>query len=96
MRRNGLSRHDIIAAIRNRGVTVRELSRRISPTKDSTAVSKALSRPWPRVEAAIAKFLNMQPEEIWPHRYDAAGIPLRNEKISTDGRPAERLNGRAA
>lgn len=96
MRRKGLSRHDIAAAIRNQGVSLSELSRRLSPTGDISAVSKALSQPWPRIEAGIAAFLDMKPEEIWPERYTPAGNPIRSAQTSTSRRSAERLSGKAA
>jgi Ner family transcriptional regulator len=41
------------------------------------AVAKALRVPFPKMERLIAKKLGMQPEQIWPERYNADGTPNR-------------------
>ena len=41
------------------------------------AVSLALRKPYPKMEAVIATALEMQPSELWPDRYDEQGNPNR-------------------
>ncbi len=60
-------RADIVAALKKRRLSVRQLSRE-SGLKDDT-LANALRSPWPKGEAIIAKALNVKPEEIWPSRY---------------------------
>lgn len=68
-------REDIKAAIRRRGVTLAELAGCFGVHR--SAVSIALQRPYPRLEAMIAKFLGETPQAIWPSRYDTvSGAPL--------------------
>jgi len=50
------------------------------------AISQALNRPWPSVEAKIAKALHKKAVDIWPDRYDRDGNPL--------GQRAEKKNSR--
>lgn len=40
-----------------------------------TAAGKALKRPWPAMEAIIARELGMAPQDLWPSRYDESGEP---------------------
>lgn len=61
------------------GMTLTDLS--LSVGLNRNACSLALSVPWPKAEAAIAKLLGFEPWEIWPDRYDAERRPTR-------GRPA--------
>ncbi|MCL2726303.1 MAG: helix-turn-helix domain-containing protein [Polyangiaceae bacterium] len=58
---------EIKAAIRMRGTTLAEISRREGLTED--ACRQALRRPWPRAEAAIAYCLGLAPSVLWPDRY---------------------------
>lgn len=67
--------------IRKRGTTCVGLSLKLGLTRN--AVSQALARPWPRVERAIADFLDEKPERLWPKRYDRRGESLRR----SPGRP---------
>ncbi len=66
---------DVKAAIRKTGVTLTDLSVRWGYQPDS--VRAALRRPWPTVEALIAKHLHRQPWMIWPSRYDVQHKPLK-------------------
>lgn len=70
-----MSRADIIAAIKNRGVTLRALAEKhgLSPA----AISVALSRPWPRVEKIIGEAIGVEPQKIWPPRYPSKGLPIK-------------------
>jgi Ner family transcriptional regulator len=74
---------DIQAALKKRGLTQTELSRRAG--YDKSAIGKALCRSWPAIERLVAAALDQTPQEIWPSRYDAAGRPIgqRRTKGST-------------
>ncbi|EKT60280.1 helix-turn-helix domain-containing protein [Providencia burhodogranariea] len=58
---------DIIAAIKKKGTSLSALSR--SSGLNSSTLSNALSRRWPKGERIIADFLELQPSQIWPSRY---------------------------
>ncbi|EAQ65950.1 hypothetical protein MED121_02025 [Marinomonas sp. MED121] len=60
-------RADIIAALKKRKLSVRELSRR-SGLKENT-LANALRSPWPKGEKIIADAIDTTPQEIWPSRY---------------------------
>ena len=75
-----MHREDIKAAIRKSGTTMNGLARRHGYSV--TAVRIALRRPWPAVEAIVAKHLGRAPKDIWPSRYDADGEPLRAVRSS--------------
>lgn len=62
---------DIKAAVRKRGSTLADIGRGIDMSRQSVAL--ALVRPNAKAEAAIARFLNMKPQVIWPSRYDEHG-----------------------
>ena len=47
------------------------------------SVQKALSQGGHRLERLMAEKLGLQPQQIWPERYDEFGTPLRQR-----GRPA--------
>ncbi|WP_425498802.1 helix-turn-helix domain-containing protein [Pannonibacter anstelovis] len=65
---------DIKAAIRKTGVTLTALA--LQHGWSESAVRHALRRAWPEVEAVIARHLGRQPQDIWPSRYRADGLPL--------------------
>ena len=88
-----MDREDIKAAIRKTGITLNDLSRRNGYCV--AAVRMTLRRRWPAIETIIATHLGCKPQDIWPSRYDADGVPLRgvrsNERdLSRPGRPAHR------
>jgi Ner family transcriptional regulator len=60
---------DVLAALKKRGKTLSGLSR--AHGYHATAAGKALRRPWPALEALIAAELDLQPENIWPSRYES-------------------------
>ena len=68
-------REDIKAAIRKTGMTLGALS--LTHKLSRRAVSVTLQKPWPRVQAIVAKHIGVAPQVIWPSRYDASGAPLR-------------------
>ena len=47
---------------------------------DSSNYGKALKQAWPAVERILADALGLQPQAIWPSRYDSEGIPLPRAK----------------
>lgn len=57
------------------GITLSELG--IQNGFSHAAVSITLKKRQPHVQAAIAKQLNMRPQDIWPTRYDDNGSPVR-------------------
>ena len=64
-------RADIVAELKKRGWSVRELSRQAG--LGYSTLYSALERPYPKGERIIAKALNLRPEEIWPERYAKRG-----------------------
>jgi Ner family transcriptional regulator len=71
--RSGTDWHpaDVLAALKKRGKSLVSIS--IAHGYHPTAAGKALKRPWPAVERAIAAELGVSPEEIWPSRYPLKG-----------------------
>ncbi len=66
---------DIKAAIRKSGTTVTALS--VAAGFSRAAVGVALRYPIPTVQAVIAQHLGLKPQQIWPSRYDARGLPKK-------------------
>ena len=64
---NDWHKADIIAALKKKGTTLAELSRKSGLS--SSTLSNALVRPWTKGEIIIAKALNLKPSQIWPSRY---------------------------
>lgn len=58
---------DVLAALKKRGKSLAGIS--IAQGYHPTAAGKALKRPWPALERAIADALELTPEKIWPSRY---------------------------
>ncbi|HET6182780.1 MAG TPA: helix-turn-helix domain-containing protein [Acetobacteraceae bacterium] len=65
---------DVLAALKKRGRTLAGIS--VAHGYHPTAAGKALKRPWPAMQAIIARELGLTPQEIWPSRYDEEGEPL--------------------
>lgn len=63
---------DVVAAIRKRGTTLRQLS--LSSGLAAGTLREALRRPYFAAEQIIASFLACEAAEIWPSRYPCAGI----------------------
>ncbi|MCF8064422.1 MAG: helix-turn-helix domain-containing protein [Desulfarculaceae bacterium] len=70
--------------LRRRGYTLTSLGREHGVSRH--AVSLALRRPYPKMEAIIAKALGLPPAELWPDRYDQQGNP--NRPIGRPKKPA--------
>lgn len=60
---------DIKCALHKKGLTLRQLSLD-NGYKNHNSVAKAFQRPWPKAERIIAKALEVDPEKLWPSRYD--------------------------
>lgn len=65
--------HYIVYRLREKGMTLRRLSRlnKFSPS----AASLAIQLPWPKLEQLIATAIGVAPNEIWPSRYNDDGTP---------------------
>lgn len=59
---------DIKAAIRKTGATLTSLAEQHGYSE--SAVRRTLRVRWPAIERIIANRLGMQPEDIWPSRYE--------------------------
>ncbi len=70
-----MNRHDIVAAIKKRGGSLRQLS--LTNGYSADALRNVLTRPWPKAEAIVAAFLETPPQVIWPTRYHPDGRPKR-------------------
>ena len=88
---------DVKAEIRKTGVTLSALSSRLGYC--DAAVRIMLKRPWPKLEALVAKHLDRKPFDIWPSRYNAHGVPLKHAVQPSRSRRravAHRKSGEAA
>lgn len=74
-KRIDMHRADIVAAIRKTGWTMQDLMREAGLSK--SAGTRALTQPWPRVQAVIASHLKMRAQDIWPSRYGPDGQPRK-------------------
>jgi Ner family transcriptional regulator len=61
-------RHEILAQVRRRGLTLSKLSRRAGWQPNT--LNAALERPWPKGEKIIADALGLTVEDIWPSRVE--------------------------
>lgn len=62
-----MHRADIVAALRKKGWSLRELSRQNGLSAGT--LKAALDRPYRKAESIIAAAIDLAPEEIWPQRY---------------------------
>lgn len=67
---------DIKAAVRKRGQTLAGIARMSGVAKQTLSACLA-SRASERGDRVIAKFLGLNPQEIWPSRYRKNGERLR-------------------
>lgn len=65
----------IKAALRIRGSSLTAVARAVGVT--SGAAYHVKSRPYPAVQAEIARVLDVPATALWPERYDACGAPRR-------------------
>lgn len=59
-------RADVVAALRKKGWSLRELSRQNK--LGAGTLKNALDRPYPKAEGIIAAALGLTPADIWPER----------------------------
>lgn len=63
---------DIVAALKKKGYTLSKLAFEHN-LKDSSGLSVAMVRSFPKGEQRIAAALGIDPQLIWPTRYNADG-----------------------
>lgn len=80
---------DVVAAIRKRGSSLTRLSR-LNGLSDSM-LGQATRKPYPKMERIIAEFLGLQPQTIWPSRYNTDGTPKSGRGERGLGRHHTRL-----
>ncbi len=61
--------------LRSRGSSLSRLASALSVSDSAVQLTKYM--PYPRMERAIAKALNLAPGQIWPERWNADGTPCR-------------------
>lgn len=67
------SSHYIVFRLRERGMTLRRLSRLNGYSANAATV--AIGIAWTKMELLIATAIGVAPQEIWPSRYHADGSP---------------------
>ena len=60
-------RADVVAALKKRGLSVSALSRQHGLA--TATLGNCLRSPWPKGERIIADALGLEPQDIWPSRY---------------------------
>lgn len=70
-------REDIKAAIRKKGSTLADISRKAGLNERTGANS--LFRPIPRINRAIADFLGVTLHDLWPRWYDQNGERIKSQ-----------------
>lgn len=69
-------RQDVMAAIRKKGTTLAELGRHHG-YESPAALYNVFKMPYPKVERIIATFLELEPQQIWPSRYQKTSIDFK-------------------
>jgi len=72
---------DIVAALRKKGWSLRQLS--LALGYHPNALANVLHRPWPRGEQYVAEALGVEVGDIWPSR-----VAERASRTERRGRPA--------
>ncbi|MEA9421618.1 helix-turn-helix transcriptional regulator [Aeromonas caviae] len=60
-------RADVVAALKKRGITISALSR--ANGLAGSTLANAFRSPWPKGEKIISGALGLEPQDIWPSRY---------------------------
>lgn len=88
---------DIKAALEKAGWSLARLS--IHCGYSRSAMKAALANPYPAAEKFIADAIGLQPQEIWPSRYNADGTsirppgrPIREVSLLKDTSSSQRCN----
>lgn len=79
----GWHHEDIKAAVRKRGVTLKQLS--LDAGLCESAVRVAFKKPVYRAEQAVAAFLDVPVQELWPDRYEPDGTPRHQRSVRSQG-----------
>ena len=66
---------DIKAALEKAGWSFARIARERGYARRSPA--NVLRIPWAPMEAIVGDIIGVAPQQIWPTRYDAQGLPLR-------------------
>lgn len=74
-------RADIKAALEKAGYTLRRLA--IQHDLAPGYFRSPLNQPHPRAQALLAKAIGVQPQAIWPSRYEPNGMPKRGLYTNT-------------
>lgn len=72
--------------LRVRGSSFSAIARELGVSRHAPRL--ALVKPYPKMERVIAGKLGLQPQQLWPERYDEQGRPNR-----TKGRPSPSRHG---
>lgn len=74
--------------LRVSGCSCAELARQLDIT--DRAIRAVKHNPYPRIERAIAKQLDVEPISLWPERWNADGSPCRQRPNRAEVRPQKR------
>jgi Ner family transcriptional regulator len=74
---DGWHRADVMAAVRKRGSNLAKIARGVGLSR--TTMYWAFIRPHPRANRAIADFLGVPLNELWPHWFDSDGTLISRE-----------------
>jgi Ner family transcriptional regulator len=77
-------KYSIKAAIHRSGMTMKALEERHGLNRHD--ISNALDRPFPKADHVISRHLNVPLHELWPDRYDEAGVRIRY--VKREGMPS--------
>lgn len=61
--------------LRIRGSSAAKLARQLAVT--DRAIRAVKTTPYPRIERAIAAVLGIEPQQLWPERWNSNGTPKR-------------------
>lgn len=82
----GWHRADIVAAVRKRGSTLRQLALANGFAESTLRASLGIRHP--KAHTIIAEFIGVSPSDIWPQFYAAPDVSSSVEMHSTARRPA--------
>lgn len=88
-RERSWDRHAIMAEIRRRGSSLRQIA--VEAGLSPSACSKAFTQTFPAAEVAIAQFLGLTVQELWPDRYPT--LPSSRVENATDSSGVTSLIG---
>lgn len=89
----GMDRHTIRAEVHRKGATLRAIA--LQAGLDESACRSALIRRHVAGEQALANFLGMRPEEVWPKRYATTRSPWPKGTAKETARTSQNGDGLA-